>query len=92
VTVAGSAAFTVQLRTTGYFGPVIFTMTGGGTGIKVSSGGKITTTGTLAEGIYTATGTTSDAFGDTGTFTYTLTVTFVALTLTALTVANSEAD
>jgi hypothetical protein len=78
VTVAGSAAFTVQLRTAGYFGPVIFTKTGGGTGIKVSSGGKITTTGTLAEGIYTATGTTSDAFGDTGTFTYTLTVTSVS--------------
>jgi hypothetical protein len=92
VTVAGSAAFTIQLRTTGNFGPVTFTETGGGTGIRVSSGGKITTTGTLAVGYYTATGTMSDAFGDTGIWVYTLTVKAVAITQTALTAANSEAD
>ena len=92
VTVSGSAAFTVQLRTTGNLGPVTFTETGGGTGLRVSFGGKITTTGTLAKGIYTATGTTSDAIGDTGTWVYTLTVKAAAITQTGSTVANSEAD
>ncbi len=72
VTVSGSAAFTDQLNTTGNNGPVTFT--GGGTGLEVSSSGQITTTGTLAAGTYTATGTMGDALGDTGTFTYTLTV------------------
>src|SRR5450631_527914 len=74
VPMIGSAAFTDHLRTTGNIGPVTFIKTGGGAGIKVSSGGKVTTTGTLAMGTYTATGTMSDAFGDTGTFTYTLTI------------------
>jgi large repetitive protein len=92
VSVAGSAAFTVQLRTTGNVGPVTFAKTGGGTGIKVSSRGKITTTGTLAMGTYTASGTMYDASGDTGTWDYTLTVKAAAITPTAPTVANAEAD
>ena len=82
VTVSGSVAFTVQLRTTGNLGPVTFTQTGGGTGLRVSFGGKITTTGTLAKGIHTATGTTSDAFGNTGTWVSTLTVKAAAITQT----------
>ena len=72
VTTTGSAAFTDQLNTTGNVGPVTFT--GGGVGIAVSSSGQITTTGSLTAGTYTATGTTADSSGDTGTFTYTLTV------------------
>jgi hypothetical protein len=47
---------------------------GGRAGLKVSSRGQITTTGTLALGTYTATGNMSDAFGDTGAWVYTLTV------------------
>jgi hypothetical protein len=88
--VAGSAAFTIQLRTTGNFGPVLFTESGGGTGIKVSSSGRITTTGTTAT--YTAFGPRSDTFGDVGTWVYTLTVKAVTITQTRPTVANSEAD
>ena len=77
VTVTGSSAFTDQLNTTGGIGPVTFA--GGGAGLTVSSSGQIATTGTLAAGTYTATGTTADAFGDTGTFTYTLTVGAITL-------------
>ena len=77
VTVAGSAAFTDQLNTSGNIGPATFT--GSGAGLTVSSSGAITTTGTLAAGPHTATGTTADAFGDTGTFAYTLTVSPVTI-------------
>jgi len=83
VTTTGSAAFTDQLNTTGNVSKRSFVKTGGGTGLTVSSGGKITTTGTLAKGTYKATGTVADAFGDTGIFTYTLTVKKVTITQTA---------
>jgi len=83
VTTSGSATFTDHLRTTGNTGPVTFTKTGGTAGLKISSDGKITTTGTLAAGSYTATGTVADAVGDTGTFSYTLTVKAVTITPTA---------
>ena len=89
MTTTGSAAFTDQLKTTGNSGPVTFT--GGGTGLTVSPGGKITTTGTLAKGTYTATGTMADAFGDTGTFTYTLTVNAVTITQTTPTTGTVKA-
>ena len=75
VTTSGSAAFTDHLNTTGSVGKRSFVKTGGGTGLKVSFGGQISTTGTLAAGTYKETGTVSDAFGDAGSFTYTLTVT-----------------
>jgi hypothetical protein len=92
VTTTGSAAFTDHLNTTGNISKRSFVKTGGGTGLKVSFGGKVTTTGTLAKGTYKATGTVADAFGDTGIFTYTLTVTAVTISQTAATAANSEAD
>ena len=81
VTTTASSAFTDQLKTTGNIGPVTFT--GGGTGIHVSASGKITTTGTLAKGPHAASGTTADAFGDTGNFSYTLTVSAVTITQAA---------
>jgi large repetitive protein len=80
VTTTGSAAFTDHLRTTGNIGAVTFMKTGGGTGLNVSFGGKITTTGALAMGIYAADGTMIDAFGDTGSWVYTLTVQAVTIT------------
>jgi hypothetical protein len=92
VTTTGSAAFTDHLNTTGNIGKRSFVKTGGGTGLKVSFGGQITTTGTLAAGTYKATGTVTDAFGDAGIFTYTLTVTAVTISQTAPTAASSEAD
>jgi major membrane immunogen (membrane-anchored lipoprotein) len=92
VTTTGSAAFTDHLNTTGNISKRSFVKTGGGTGLTVSLGGRITTTGTLAKGTYKATGTVADAFGDTGIFTYTLTVTAAPISQTAPTGANSEAD
>ena len=83
VTTIGAAAFTDRLRTTGNTGPVTFTRTGGTAGLNVSSGGKITTSGTLAAGSYTATGIVADAFGGAGFFSYTLTVKAVTITQTA---------
>ena len=44
--------------------------------MQVSTAGAVTTTGELEVGTYTASGTATDAYGDTpGTWTYTLTVT-----------------
>jgi hypothetical protein len=73
--VAGSSAFTDTLApATGFVGPVTFTQTSPTTNLNVSADGSLTTTGALAAGSYTVVGTTADGFGDTGTFTYTLTV------------------
>ena len=88
VTTSGSSAFTDQLKTTGNSGAVTYAKTGGGTGLTVSASGKITTTGTLAKGTHTATGTTADAFGDTGVFTYTLTVSAVTIAQAAPTAGS----
>ncbi len=74
VTVAASPAFMVQLAVTSNNGVVTYTKTGGSTHLAVSTGGRVATTGLLLPGVYTATGTTSDPYGDSGTFTYTLTV------------------
>ena len=48
--------------------------------IRDRSSGVITTNATLAVGTYTVGGTTTDPDGDTGTFSYTLTVTAGTLT------------
>jgi hypothetical protein len=73
VTTTGSAAFTDQLAVTGNIGTVTYTKSAGSASLTVTSSGLVATTGgTLAAGSYTATGTTSDASGDTGTWTYTL--------------------
>ncbi|MGA7834586.1 MAG: InlB B-repeat-containing protein [Acidimicrobiales bacterium] len=58
-------------------GAVTFVTTTTSPGLSVSGGGLITTTGSLVPGTYTVSGTDSDAKGDTGTWTYTLTVTAV---------------
>ena len=76
VAASASASFTDQLNTTGGIGAVHFTQTTGAQ-INVSATGHVTTTGALAAGNYTATGTTSDGSGDSGTFSYTLTVTSI---------------
>ncbi|MGH6878667.1 MAG: beta strand repeat-containing protein, partial [Rhizomicrobium sp.] len=76
-TTATSAAFTAQLSVTGNVGPVTYTQaTGTATApeLHVTPTGAVTTGTTLAIGTYTATGSVTDAFGDTGTWTYTLTV------------------
>jgi outer membrane protein OmpA-like peptidoglycan-associated protein len=75
--VAGSASFEDQLVTTGSNLTESFTATGG-TGessFNVGTTGVIITTGQQAAGVYTVTGTDTDTQGDTGTWSYTLTVT-----------------
>jgi hypothetical protein len=71
---ASSDTFTDQLATSGQNGPVSFVTTSPNANLGVSSLGAITTGGTLTPGSYMVSGTDSDAYGDTGTWTYTLTV------------------
>ena len=75
VAATASSTFKDQLVTSGNNGTVAYAQTAGTPQIVVSSTGAVSTSGALAAGNYTASGTTSDASGDTGTFTYTLTVT-----------------
>jgi hypothetical protein len=79
-TTATSSSFSTKLVTTGQIGAETFTPTSSPVsstppGFTVSQGGSISTNGTtLAAGVYTASGTASDAYGDTGSWSYTLTV------------------
>lgn len=73
-TSATSAKFTTQLVTSGNAGAVTFTQSAGSPSVVVSSSGAVTTSGALKAGTYTASGTTKDASGNTGTFTFSLTV------------------
>ena len=81
VNTTGSSSFTDQLATTGNTSAVTYNQTSGSANVLVSASGAISTVGTLAAGTYTVSGTTSDANGDSGTFSYTLTVRSVALKL-----------
>jgi uncharacterized repeat protein (TIGR02543 family) len=54
-------------------GPVTFTVTSNPDGLTLS-GNQISTTGSLALGVYKISGTDRDTSGDTGAWTYTLTV------------------
>ena len=75
--VAGSATFTDTLAiASGANGPVTF-LTDSSTDLVVSASGQVSTTGTLSVigSPYTASGTDSDMFGDTGTWIYSLSVT-----------------
>jgi hypothetical protein len=88
-TTTTSAAFTDQLTTTGQNGAVSFLTTSTSCGVVASSSGAISTTGTLAASSCTVSGTDSDAFGDTGVWTYTLVMNGVATT-TSLSVSHSS--
>ncbi|MGC1419875.1 MAG: InlB B-repeat-containing protein [Acidimicrobiales bacterium] len=63
-------------------GLLTFITTTSNAGLTVANSGAITTTGSLAVGSYTVAGTVSDVSGDTGTWTYTLTVNNPATTVT----------
>ena len=95
-TPSSSSSFNETLTTTGNSGPVRFTTTsttaphGSSGGIKVSSTGAVTTTGVLAVGTYTVSGTDSDSSGDTGTWSYSLTVSATAITQIAPTTATTK--
>ena len=77
----GSATFNLTLESMGGVDGTVYTQSTGSTYLLVDSYGHLTTTGLtgtppqLAEGSYTATGTTGDIHGHTGTWTFTLTVT-----------------
>ena len=75
VTTTGSVGFTDQLAATGGYGANTYATTVGSAGLSVSSTGAVRTTGTLAVGTYTASGTITDSVLDTGSWTYTVTVT-----------------
>lgn len=68
-----SSSWTDTLAVSGNYGTVTYSVVSGP--VNVDSGGNITTSGTLPVGTYTATGTMSDTNGDTGTYSYALTVT-----------------
>ena len=74
--VVGSATFSDTLAAgSGFVGPVTFTTAT--PGFAISGGDELKTTGTLSstDSPYSVTGNDSDAYGDTGTWTYSLTVT-----------------
>ena len=72
-TVAGKG-LALQLKVSGSSGKVTFAQTVGAAHLKVSSTGKISGVAGLAAGTYKAKGTDKDAAGDTGLWTFTLTV------------------
>jgi len=76
------SAFTAQLASSGNTGTVTYTQTAGSPGIVVSGSGAVTTSGKLTAGTYTASGTTADPNGDSGTFTFKLNVTGSVVTTT----------
>jgi hypothetical protein len=96
VTVADSgSSFSDQLAVSGGSGAVTYVVTTSNSHLKVTTGGAITTVGgPLSAGTYTVSGSDSDTYGDTGTWTFTLTVTKGTLTQIpptgrSVTVANS---
>ncbi|MFZ0768592.1 MAG: hypothetical protein WAM64_05165 [Acidimicrobiales bacterium] len=91
VKASGSASFSDQLSVTGNTGTVTFVQATGTPSLIVSSSGLVTTSGTLAAGIYSATGTVSDPSGDEGSYSFTLTVgKLVQRTPTAASVSASS--
>ncbi len=83
VKVSGSPAYHDQLTVTGSDGAVTYVQTSGTPSLVVSTSGLVTTSGALAKGTYRADGTVSDASGDVGTFSFTLSVTTPPIVPTA---------
>ena len=73
-TAPASSTWSTQLVVNGGQAPVGFTQTTGQPELLVGPSGVVTTEGALPAGTYTASGTTSDDAGDTGTFHFTLVV------------------
>ena len=74
-------AYSAQLEVSGAHGTVTYTQTSGAPQLTVSSSGRVSAPTNLAAGTHKATGTTKDALGDTGTWSFTLTVTVAVITL-----------
>ena len=67
-------AFTDQLQVTGASGQVTFAESSGAADLPVSSTGLVSGSASLSAGTYTASGTDTDTAGDSGTWSYSLTV------------------
>ena len=68
-----SASFTSHLEVSTATGTVTYTVTGGTTSdFTVATTGYFFTTGTLAPGTYSVSGTDQDSHGDTGNWSFTL--------------------
>jgi uncharacterized repeat protein (TIGR02543 family) len=77
-----SSTFTAgPITTENNTGSVTFLTTKSSPSLTVSSSGLISTTGSLAIGTYTVSGTDTDPAGDSGVWTYTLTVAGVEVTV-----------
>ena len=84
-----TSGFSDQLATTGQNGSVTFKQTAGAPTLIVSPKGQVSATGDLMEGSYTASGTDSDALGDSGKWTYTLNVDAVTIAQAAPTAGST---
>ena len=74
----------------GSHGTVTYAQSTGTSDLKVSSSGKISAAATLAAGTYKATGIARDTYGDTGAWSFALTVTANKITQIAPTAATTE--
>jgi phage baseplate assembly protein W len=75
VDTGGTGTYTNQLNSTGASGAVTYTTTQSSSSLVVTSGGSVAPTGVLDVGTYTISGTSTDGFGNSGTWVFTLTVT-----------------
>jgi len=84
-----AAAFAGKLKVTGSYGTVTYSQASGKPSVAVSSSGAVSSHTTLAAGVYKATGTVKDSYGDTaGTWKFSLTVTATKITQAAPNSAN----
>src|SRR5665213_1643540 len=83
VTSTASGAFTAgPITVQGNTGPASFVTTKSNPSLTVSASGLLSTTGPLSVGTYSISGTDTDPQGDSGTWTYTLSVTAAVVTVT----------
>jgi hypothetical protein len=88
-TTTTSKAFTSQLKVSGSHGTVGYVQSTGAPQLTVSSSGAVSGSATLTVGTYKAAGIASDTLGDTGTWSFTLTVGMAAST-TALSLSATK--
>ncbi len=89
VSAASSATFTAgPITVAGASGAVAFTTSSPNSVLTVSASGAISTTGALHAGTYSVSGTDTDTHGDSGTWSYTLSVTAVTAIVTVTFDAN----
>lgn len=69
-----SAGYMNQLNVQGNVGAVVYTTTSASPSLSMSNGGAVTATGFLPLGPYTVSGMVADTHGNSGTWTFTLTV------------------